>query len=244
MNAAAIAAVALCAQAGLLLVASVVATRQLREARRIREEQAQPYVVVSLETDSSSPSILNLVIKNIGKTAARNVELKFDPPLVSSLDRDGPNRISEWTVLKDGILTLAPGQSMSTLIDSLLSRYAGGDLTQYPGKVQATVRYKGDFGRRKVYHYEYDLDFNVFFGSHWVGRKSFDDLVKAVDEIRKAVESWTTDQGVKVYVKDLDEAVQERQGWWRERALKDKVEELSRDQETNENADGKSASSN
>jgi hypothetical protein len=121
--------------------------------------------------------ILNLVIKNIGTTAARNVAVKFDPPLASSLDQDGAaNRVSEWRALTSGIPTLAPGQSMSTMIDSLITRYSGPDLT---------------------YTYVYNLDFNVFFGSYWMGRKSFDDLVKAVDEIRKKIESWTIDGGVK-----------------------------------------------
>lgn len=69
--------------------------------------------------------------------------------------------------------TRVDGGGCVSLIDSLINRYAGGDLTQFPGSVQATVRYMGDHSRRKVYHYEYDLDFNVFFGSHYVGRKSF-----------------------------------------------------------------------
>jgi hypothetical protein len=229
MDANAITAAATCAQAALLLVAAAVAITQVREARRLREEQAQPYVVVSLETDPSSPIILHLVIKNIGRTAARNVVVDFDPPLISSLDREDASRISEWTVLKDGILTLAPGQSMSTLIDSLLNRYAGGDTTHYPGKVQATVNYMGDHGRRRVYSYVYDLDFNVYFGAHYVGRKSFDDLVNSVDRIRKTVEDWTVEGGVRVYAKDFDKLTEERQAWWLERVLARKVEEVSRE---------------
>lgn len=201
----AIAAIAACAQAVVLVVAAIIAFRQVQEARRVREEQAQPYVIVSLQTDPASPFMLNLIIENMGKTVAREVFVTFEPQLISSLDKDGdPNRLSEWTALKEGIRTLVPGQSMSTLVDSLMIRYAGGGSPQLREKVRATVRYTGDGESPKRYRYDYDLDFNVFFGQHWIGRKGIDDLVKSVDEIRKTLEGWTTNHGLTVYGKDLD----------------------------------------
>jgi hypothetical protein len=202
---AAIAAIATCVQAILLIAAAAIAYRQVQEARRIREEQAQPYIAVSLQTDPTSPFMLNLVIENMGKTVAREVFVTFKPEIISSLDREGDaNRISEWTALKEGIRTLVPGQSMSTLVDSLMSRYAGGGSPELREKVRATVRYTGDGESSKSYTYEYDLDFNVFFGQHWVGRKGIDDLVESVDEIRKIFKDWTTNRGLTVYGKDLD----------------------------------------
>lgn len=204
-------AIATCAQAALLIVAAIIAYVQVREARRVREEQAQPYVVVSLETDPSSPFLANLVIRNLGKTVAREVSVTFDPQLVSALDKgSGSDRITEWTVLKDGIRTLVPGQSMSTLIDSLLERYAGEASMRLTSKFRATVRYKDDRKSPQNYSYEYDLDFDVFFGSHYVGRKSFDDLVKSIDKIRSTVEAWTTDRGIRVYGKSLEDLEAEK----------------------------------
>lgn len=72
--------------------------------------------------------------------------------------------------------------------------------------------------------------------------KVFDDLVKTLDDIRKAVESWTVEhQGVKVYVKDFDEAVHERQTRWTERVLEARLEELRREQKASGSANGQSA---
>ncbi|HEY3977734.1 MAG TPA: hypothetical protein VGM79_10720, partial [Streptosporangiaceae bacterium] len=220
-----ITAAASCVQAAVLVGAAVVAVRQVSEARRLREEQAQPYVVVSLETDASSPFMLNLVIKNIGRTAARNVVVDFDPPLVSSIDKLGdPSRITEWTALTDGIPTLVPGQAMSTMLDSLFQRYSSKD--QYPGRTQATVRYAEDHDSNKVYSYNYDLDFNVFFGMHWVGSKSFDDLVKAIEGVQGTMKSWTTDNGLKAYTKDFDERVKEASDRRVNVILERKIDEL------------------
>ena len=233
MDAAAITAAASCVQAGVLVVAAVVASQQVREARRLREEQAQPYVIVSLETDPSAPFIVNLVIKNLGGTAARNVVVDFDPPLVSSLDTmAGPNRTTEWTALSDGISTLTPGQIMGSMLDSLMSRYANKD--QYPDRTQATVHYQGDHGKRGIYEYKYNLDFNVFFGSHYVGRKSFDDLVKAVEDMQKTMKCWTTDGGLKTYTKNLDDRVKEVRDQQASRFLERKIDELKRSEEGHE----------
>ena len=202
--------------------------RQVHEARRLREEQAQPYVVVSLETDPSAPFILNLVIKNMGTTAARNVVVDFDPPLTSSLEQDGAGRTTkEWRALTDGIPTLAPGQSMSTIIDSLFSRYAGNDLTKYPGYTQATVTYGDDRRKSRLHTYIYDLDFNMFYGGHWVAQKTIDDLVKTMDEIRKQLKSWTVPGGgIRAYTKDLDQAAQERRDQMLNRMIDRKLAEL------------------
>jgi archaellum component FlaF (FlaF/FlaG flagellin family) len=224
---AAIAAVAACAQAVLLIVAAVIAYRQVQEARRVREEQAQPYVVVALEADPSAQWLLDLVIRNMGKTVAREVFVTFEPQLVSSLDREaGGNRITEWTVLKEGIRTLVPGQSMSMLVDSLISRYAGGGSTQLPGRVRANVRYTDDRKSPNSYSYEYDLDFNVFFGSHYAGRKNFNDLVESVDRIRKTVETWTTDRGIRVFGKSIDDLEAEKKAWYEQLRAK-QIEEQS-----------------
>jgi archaellum component FlaF (FlaF/FlaG flagellin family) len=226
-----ITAIATCAQAALLIVAAIIAYRQVQEARRVREEQAQPYVVVSLETDPSSPFLLNLAIRNMGKTVAREVFVTFEPEIVSALDKEASgNRIAEWAALKDGIRTLAPGQSMSTMVDSLLERYAGEASTRLPGKFRATVRYKDDRRSPENYSYEYDLDFDVFFGSHWVGRKSLDDLVKSIDKIRSTVEAWTTDRGIRVYGKNLDDLQAEKLARYEEYRAK-RLEEQSRHEE-------------
>jgi hypothetical protein len=65
--------------AGVAAAAGVVALSQLGEARRPRVEQAQPYVVVSMELSAPHSKAIDLVVKNLGKTAAMNVRLAVEP---------------------------------------------------------------------------------------------------------------------------------------------------------------------
>jgi hypothetical protein len=223
MHADVVSAAAGVAQAAILIGASAIAFRQVREARGLREDQAKPYVVVSLETDKSSPYVLYLVIRNLGTTAAKDVRITFDPPLSSSLDRPGDNRIAEWSALARGIPTLVPGQSMRTLIDSLTTRYAG-DSGSSADVVRATVKYSSERGKPgKPFTYVYDLDFNVFFGSHFTTQKNLGDLVKVVEGIQKTLQTWTADDGARVYVKELDRLLEERHTAWLERVLEREV---------------------
>lgn len=221
---AAVSAVAACVQTGILVVAASIAFWQVLEARRIRKEQAQPYVVVSLETDPSSPHLIYLVVKNLGKTVARNIKIKFQPTIVSSLDREGSApRITDWVAINEAIPTLAPNQSMRTLIDSAFNRFADDAPPAMKEKVLATVTYFGDRKADRPYKYEYDLDFKVFYGAHYVGRKNLDHLVKAMEGINASVKAWTTDDGIRVYTKTFDELKREQEAWLRERGLAPKT---------------------
>ena len=103
----------LAAQLVVLAVAALVAWRQLRHARRIREDEARPHVVVDLEVDQPAQDIY-LVVSNLGRTTARDVRLTFDPQLTSSLDSD-PNVVSprDLKPLSEGIPSLPPAGSAS-----------------------------------------------------------------------------------------------------------------------------------
>src|SRR5665811_1084107 len=57
------------------LVAATVGLRQVREARRLREDQAQPYVVAIMEQNLTAPSIIEIAFRNYGTTAARNIHV-------------------------------------------------------------------------------------------------------------------------------------------------------------------------
>ena len=55
---------AIAAWVGLLLLAAaaIVAFFQLRLGQRLREEQAQPYVAISMETTEPDPNAVDLII--------------------------------------------------------------------------------------------------------------------------------------------------------------------------------------
>ncbi|MFV1364100.1 hypothetical protein AAHH97_11750, partial [Mycolicibacterium elephantis] len=71
------------------LGAAVFAWFQVREARRTREERAQPNVVIYTELNPSVKQFIEIVVRNFGVTPAYNVKIAIDPPLKAT-----PNLVS------------------------------------------------------------------------------------------------------------------------------------------------------
>ncbi|WP_139830915.1 hypothetical protein [Mycobacterium paraense] len=100
--------------------AAVFAWFQVREARRTREEQAQPNVVIYSELNLSALDWIEIVVKNFGTTPAYHVKVTITPPLTSQ-----PNLISGDYLFEVPIpefLILAPGQEWRTGWDHTPSR--------------------------------------------------------------------------------------------------------------------------
>ena len=133
----------------LLLMVAVVTGAfvflQVREAARLRREQAQPYVAVDMRqlgTGDTSVRAIELVVKNYGTTAAHDVRLESDPPLVST--HEFPEEWGEFRTF-DVLPTLVPGQEWSTLWEGdSANRYE----SNLPQAHDVTVRYKDSRGRR------------------------------------------------------------------------------------------------
>lgn len=217
MKADAVAALATSIQTGIVAVAAGIAWWQVRESRKLREAQAQPYVVVSLEQDPNVRAAVNLVIRNIGTTVARDVRLSFEPPLVSSLDEPGSDiKVTDWQALK-GIPSLVPGQSMSTLFDLLITRYEGMAAgSKYPTETEVTVTYMGEVGKDKQHRYTYLLDFSVFHNGHSFGTKNLNDGVEELEKISNVLKSWDERGSLRTLVKGLDESREERAAQYKE----------------------------
>jgi hypothetical protein len=193
-------AVATSLQLLVLVAAVIVAGRQLRESHRTGRAQTRPYVVVYLELSRVSRVLVELVIENLGTTSATNVRIAFNPGLRSTLDQGDSNRLEEWTALKDGIAHLAPRQRLTTLLDSLISRYgADGSL---PRKYDVSISYS-DGVTNERYQESAILDVGVFFGSHYVTELGTHDVAKGIEEIGKTLNRWTEGiSGLRVFTID------------------------------------------
>jgi len=74
------------AQLVVLVVAAVVAWRQVREARELRLEQNRPFGVVDFDLDESKGYLIFFEVTNMGTSLARDVRIEIDPPLESAID--------------------------------------------------------------------------------------------------------------------------------------------------------------
>lgn len=156
-------------------IAGGVASRQVREARTLRLAQAQPYVIAYLQEGRNSAQIVELVVRNLGTTAATEVVVSIDPPPFRTLGDAG-------TPLKlpDSFGVLVPGQEWRTIWDSLIQRKSVG----LPDRYTATVSFVHRGGRES---YEFPLDWGPFWGRTYVVTHDVHDAVTALQKIETAV---------------------------------------------------------
>jgi len=207
------------------VVLGVFAWRQIREARRLREEQAQlarksqeeqarlareswaeqARQSRQLQEEQARPFVIvdfepgfliYLVVENIGRTMARNVTITPDKALESTLpDPD----IDETPLFREPIPALPPGKKIRVLFDSAPARL-NSDL---PRAYEVTVRYEGPFGR--IYEPDrYPLDLSMYLGSA-LPPKGLPQLVEEVEKVRKELAKWTDGiRGLRVNTTDRE----------------------------------------
>ncbi len=189
--------------AGVALAAGMVAARQLGEARRLRLEQAQPYVAVYMESSAAEPHFIDLVMKNFGTTAATDVRLKVVPALQRTVQGGAPEDV--W--LPECIPVLVPGQEWRTWWDFGPERAE----TDLPQRYEASVSYK-DAHHRALPTTPAVLDWGAYLGRRWVSVYTMHDAAKALREMSKTLRKWqeSPSGGLAVFTRDGDEKDQQK----------------------------------
>ncbi|GIF44407.1 hypothetical protein [Actinoplanes xinjiangensis] len=180
------------------VIASVAAFRQVRIAREVREEQAQPYVVAFMEPSQAEQHILELAIKNFGTTAAHDVRVESNPPLVRTASEH--EKESETVKLFDIMPVMAPGQEWRIFWDSTLRRKDAG----LPDRFEITIYYK-DSHSKEMKPTKAVLDWTVYKSRMWVSTYGQHHAAKALREISSTVSRWSEfGGGLKVFSRDGD----------------------------------------
>lgn len=162
--------------AAIAIAAAIVGYFQVREARRLREEQARPFVVVDIVSAPAWLNILNLEITNISSTVAKDVRMSFDPPLVSSQKE---KTIVDSLFVTRGIDTLPPGRRIHGWFDMSHERLEAG----LPLRFDVTVRFK-DFRGREQEPIKYVIDLEPMYGYTLFPEYGVHDVAKALREIK------------------------------------------------------------
>jgi hypothetical protein len=167
-----------------LVVAAVIAFRQVREARGLREAQARPFVVVDFEADRQTQAIY-IVISNVGSTMARDVRLTFTPSLTSSLDAN-PNIVPprDLKPLSEGIASLPPGKRIQVMLDMFTQRAA----ESYPDAYEVNVRFRAPALDRNLSD-DTVLDLGVYRNVLHPNRNDLHDVHARLKELVAAVKS-------------------------------------------------------
>lgn len=152
---------------------------QVLQARKLREEQARPFVVVDFELGF----LVFLTVENLGRTLARDVTIRFNRPLDSTLP--GPHDFDESPIFRgEPIPVLPPGKQVRVLFDQAAARLE----SDLPRSYEVQVRYRGPFGQ-KYPPDTYRLDLGVYSGSQ-LPRKGLPELVDEAKKIREELGKW------------------------------------------------------
>lgn len=128
--------------------AALFAAGQVREARRVREAQSQPFVVVSIEQSDINSSYVVLRVENIGQTLARDVSMTFNPPLQSFHDDKNGVGLTKGSLFVSGVPSMPPRMRIERVFDD--TRLWGDDrVEQTVWGYEVTVRCKDYRGRQQ-----------------------------------------------------------------------------------------------
>ncbi|WP_156688264.1 hypothetical protein [Mycobacterium sp. Marseille-P9652] len=106
------------------VIALIVTNRQLNRRRRLAEEQARPHVAMLMEPHPADWHVIELVVRNFGRTAAYDIQFSFsNPPTVAQYENatDGYADVVELQLPRE-LPVLAPGQEWRMVWDSALDR--------------------------------------------------------------------------------------------------------------------------
>lgn len=156
---------------------------QLDESRRLRREQAAPYVIVYARTrDEISPTIVEVVVENLGTTGARDVALASSPALVRTDQTAGG---SQPVALPELIPFLAPHQSWRTFWDSAIARSESDLETRFT----VTATYTDSFGTE--HHEDFVLDWDQFTPRMYSNERTVHHIGKAVEDLAGTIKAWS-----------------------------------------------------
>lgn len=142
------------------IAAAVVAVFTLLRAGLDSASRTRPYVVVEYRVPEDGMMRLDLVIRNAGSTAARDVSLKFTPPLATE---DSNKRLAKLAASRfdQPISVLGPSQELVSVLYVDLTDDAKSDIGE---TLTVDVSYASPWWRPKAYRDSFTLQRAVYTG--------------------------------------------------------------------------------
>jgi hypothetical protein len=162
-----------------LVVASGI-LYQGHQARKARDDAFRPQIIV--DADYTGRFTTNIVVRNIGAGAAKDITFEFSAPLESTNGRD----ITELPYFQNGINFMAPHTDLASVWDSyqnVVQTLRDKGLTQ---GVTITSRYRDMQG--ETYKTEWTINPLLLEGSGYSDYKGYEDEVQALEDEARAME--------------------------------------------------------
>lgn len=156
-----------------------ISNDMLTEMRAARNQEIAPYVIAYIDLPYGNDWVMYFVVKNTGKTVAKDIKLTFEPPLMTGF---GDNvREFDVSLIKNGISSLAPGQEIRTPLD-VLPNYKKDEM---PTVYKVQVSYSGGLQSDKTIS-EQVIDLSMFNDLTVLQKKGEEDLIKAAEGLANA----------------------------------------------------------
>lgn len=186
---------------------------QVKLLRETRIAQERPQVIV--DADYSDRNVVDVVVRNIGRGAAKEISFDFSAPMVHSLISQGDSEfvpLNELPYFKEGIDFLAPGAEIRCTWDSYVGLLPLLREKGLENGIIITSKYKSLAG--DSYETKWKINPLLLSGAPQVARRGMDDLAKAVQRISKNFDRVTSLRGLRVITKT--EWRQENERWRKE----------------------------
>jgi hypothetical protein len=145
----------------------------LKEMRESRDQEVAPYVVAYFDIPYGMP-LIYLIVRNAGKSVAKDVKLEFQPPLKNSKGE----AINDIPFIKEGIGSIPPEYEIKTFFDSAISYFEKKEL---PLTYTVKVSYSGGL-QPDTRNTEQIMDLSAF-KSVYINVKGMHELVKEVETL-------------------------------------------------------------
>jgi hypothetical protein len=230
------------------IVVLIWANRHLKKNRQIKTDQVRPQVTMFMEPNASDWHVIELVVKNFGRTAAYDIRFDFlNHPTVAAYEDaqfDGPPEVAELD-LPSELTFLASGQEWRTVWDSAISREElGGSIrARFDGSLtycdaprpDAKARKSKSSDKRQTFETKFSLDWATLQPTQRLDLMTSHDLAKREKlklELLRTVLTYfhyaSKESQPEVFRAEIDrmnQAVAETQDRWRTRQL-DQTTEL------------------
>src|SRR5215212_274024 len=158
---------------------------QGREARRARDDQDRPQIIV--DADYTGRFTTNIVVRNIGHGTAKNITFEFSAPLQSTSGHD----ITELPYFRHGINFMAPQTSLPAVWDSyqnVVQNLRSKGLTE---GITITSHYEDRNG--EPYQTAWTINPLLLEGSGYSDYQGYEDEVQAQEDQARALEKISQD---------------------------------------------------
>jgi hypothetical protein len=193
------------------IIVALVALTQFRSGVRTWREETRAYVIADFESSPAAVTLIDFVIRNIGRTPAFDMTVSWDPAPEEARPRAG-EPFRDARLFREATPMLAPGREYRLFFENMPERVDRADL---PSIYRVTVGYTD---HRGVRHEElFVLDLNIRQGARFIGVQTMHDAAKSLQQIAKTIDKSSVMHGpVRVVTETRAESQHREVAQWRE----------------------------